>query len=345
MCYFSIALGKNNLSSCFLYNFAATITTFFLTMKKLLTLASVLVAIAGISQTIPNAGLENWQTETQTPTHFLVPTHWVTNDELINSISASYTGVSTVQTGITHSGSYAALMQTAINSNDTVNGSIYCCDSLSWLLADVFGGNYALGFPDAVRSANLQGYYKFTGAGSDSALIGVILTKWNNVTHTRDTLVMTRYEIGANASSYTMFNFPLIYLINSEYPDTAFVDAGITGPHGKRSHVGTTFYLDDLSFNGTVALGVNEVADAHGTVRIYPNPFSTNATLLIGDKVNVDNASVEICNVLGQTVNTISNINSHNVSIEKGHLQSGVYFYRLLDKQGNLLNTGKFIVE
>lgn len=314
-------------------------------MKKFTLAASLLISLASFAQTIPNAGFETWQTETQTPTHFLVPTHWVTNDEIINSFTASYSGTSSVQTASSHSGSYAVMMQTVINSGDTVNGAIYSTDSLNQVMADIFGGNYAIGFPDAVRSANLQGYYKFNGTGSDSALIGVILTKWNNVSHKRDTLVMTRYEIGANAASYTMFNFPLIYLINSEYPDTAFVDAGITGPHGKKSHVGTTFYLDDLAFNGTVALGVNEVADAHNNVRIYPNPFSTSATLVIGNNVNTSGATVEICNVLGQTVRTLSNFSSHNLTIEKGDLQSGVYFYRLLDKQGALLGTGKFIIE
>jgi hypothetical protein len=314
-------------------------------MKKLtLLVATLTISLTGFTQAIPNNGFETWSTETQTAHPFFVPAHWTSSDELINVFNTSYAGVSVSQTSSSYSGTYAVLMQTAINNGDTVNGSIFSTDSLSYIVGNALGGNYGLGFPDAVRSASLQGYYKFTGVGKDSVAIGVALTKWNNISKTRDTLVKSVMYIGANAGSYTLFNLPLVYLINYENPDSAYIGAAINGPNGKNSHVGTSFYLDALAFNGTVPLGINELPDADKKVSIYPNPFSSSATLTINATISADNNTIEICNVLGQTVRTITNVNTSSITIERGSLQSGIYFYRLINA-GNLVSTGKFIVE
>ena len=311
-------------------------------MKKFtLIVLSISVYVSGYSQ-IPNAGLETWMTETQTATNFVVPQHWTTSDELVYAFDNGYAGASVSKTASSHSGSFAAFCQVAVNHGDTVNGVLYSCDSLSQLLSFTFTGKIC-GFPCTIRPASLQGYYKFNGVGGDSAAFLVYLTKWNIVSHKRDTIVYTFYETNVNAASYTLINVPLHYINNAEYPDTAIIGTGIEGKFRKTAHIGSTFYIDDLAFNGTVNLGVNNLSSVGISSVFYPNPFDNNATLNVNGPVKICNARLEIYDVLGQCVRDVQNINQTNIPIVKGDLQNGVYFYRLINK-GEIITTGKFIL-
>jgi hypothetical protein len=311
-------------------------------MKKITFLLLGLCISNFIFSQIPNAGLENWYTETETATHFFVPQHWISSDEVVNTFFSGYSGISVTQTATSYSGSFAAMMQVAANNSDTCPGAIYSCDSLAQFMKFIFNNKMA-GFPCTLRPASLQGYYKFTGVGGDSATCIVLMTKWNSVTHKRDTINYTKSGNGITAAAYTFFNVPLHYINNAEYPDTALMGIGIQGKNGKTAHIGSIMYVDALAFNGSVNLGVNELNTESGNVMLYPNPFNNNATLSISPQIKLNNAIVEIYNVLGQTVRTIQNISENNINIEKGNLQSGIYFYRLLNNS-EPLSTGKFIL-
>lgn len=76
----------------------------------------------------------------------------------------------------------------------------------------------------------------------------------------------------------------------------------------------------------------------------YPNPFSTSATLELGTGITLDNAVLNIYDVLGKQVKSITGISSNTVQIEKGDLPAGVYIYRLGDATG-MQATGRFIIE
>lgn len=311
-------------------------------MKKITLFVSGLLFCAFAYAQIPNAGFETWFTETETATNFIVPQHWTTSDELEFSFDNGYAGAAVSKTGTFHSGSFAAFCQVAVNHGDTLEGVLYSCDSLKQLLNYAFAGKMC-GFPCTIRPASLQGYYQFNGAGGDSAGFIVFLTKWNNVSHKRDTIVYTRFQTNTNAASYTLINVPLNYINNAEYPDTALVIVGIRSKNGKTAHIGTTFYIDDLAFNGTVNLGVNNLSSSDNNAVFYPNPFDSKAMLSINGSVKLNDARLEIYNVLGQNVKTEQNINENNIAIEKGSLENGMYFYRLINN-GMIISSGKFIL-
>ncbi|HXB12599.1 MAG TPA: hypothetical protein VNZ45_11465, partial [Bacteroidia bacterium] len=133
-------------------------------MKKLTLLAAGLLnSLLGFSQ-IPNPGFETWYTETESPTHYLVPQHWISTDQFNNYINNAYTGTALTRTASSHSGSFAAQMQVVASGGDTIAGALFSCDSASQIIAYSFTGKMA-GFSCSIRPQSLQGYYKFNGTG------------------------------------------------------------------------------------------------------------------------------------------------------------------------------------
>jgi hypothetical protein len=74
---------------------------------------------------------------------------------------------------------------------------------------------------------------------------------------------------------------------------------------------------------------------------IYPNPMNTSATIQF-DSV-IENGELNIFNLYGQKVKTISNISGNRIKINRDHLSSGVYYVRL-SKDGETFITNKLII-
>jgi len=313
-------------------------------MKKFyFTILSLGLFMSGNSQTIPCPGFETWVNSNESGATYLIPQGWITVDQIQNAFNPAYTGVSTTRTTSKNSGQYAALMQTVIMGTDTVGGGMVACPSVATFISSVFGANQSFGFPYSTRSANLQGYYKFTIAGGDAAFISVIMTKWNTSQQKRDTLASADFAWTTNASNYTMFSAPITYSLNL-FPDTASIIVAIEGPAGQNSHVGTQFYLDDLAFSGTVPVGISELQGGNELIRVYPNPFSNNATFELSTRVSLNNTKVIIYDVLGKEVKTLSDLTGYKMNLERDDMQSGLYFFRLLN-EGELITSGKFMIE
>jgi hypothetical protein len=304
------------------------------TMKKLLSILILSSAAFCYAQNVPNGGFENWQTFTNSGSSVQIPQHWWTLDVLAAAFNPTYTGQSTVKTTQSHSGNYAILFQTAINSGDTVNGFIFSSDSV---------GSFGLshGFACSSRPSALSGYYKLNLTGGDSAGILLFMSKWNG--NHRDTLVNKTFVFSTNISSYTQFNIPITYS-SSQFPDSAIIEVGIIGPAGKVSHVGTQLFLDDLTFSGSVPAGIKEINSDNELISFYPNPFSDKAVVDINNTVNLNNTRLVIYDITGKEVKKIDQIHSRQVTISRDKLESGVYFYKLFNDQIVTAN-GKFILE
>jgi len=76
----------------------------------------------------------------------------------------------------------------------------------------------------------------------------------------------------------------------------------------------------------------------------YPNPFSTTATLAINSDKELKNAELHMYDVVGREVYTQNNIDNNRISINRNNLQTGIYFYTLLE-EGQVLVNGKCIVQ
>lgn len=79
-------------------------------------------------------------------------------------------------------------------------------------------------------------------------------------------------------------------------------------------------------------------------VSAFPNPFNDKITLRIPDQVVVEQATLRLMNISGQTICVINNINTNELVIERNNLAKGMYFYEMTINK-NTKAYGKFIAE
>jgi hypothetical protein len=75
--------------------------------------------------------------------------------------------------------------------------------------------------------------------------------------------------------------------------------------------------------------------------KIYPNPFSISTTLQTN--INLKNADLSICNVLGEKIKTIKNISGTELILQRDNLQNGIYII-LLTENNKVITTEKLII-
>jgi len=96
--------------------------------------------------------------------------------------------------------------------------------------------------------------------------------------------------------------------------------------------------------------GVNNLAAVTDQISIYPNPFSSTATVNINGQLNLpavgrnDNGEFSMYDVYGREMKKLSIVN-YPFSINRGNLPSGIYFYRISQKGENKMFSGKLVVE
>ena len=76
------------------------------------------------------------------------------------------------------------------------------------------------------------------------------------------------------------------------------------------------------------AVGINELNNSQ--IMVYPNP----ATEVVYVKSDYRINTIEIMNYVGQTVNTISNVDVNNMKINVATLKAGVYFVKVTTTEG-----------
>ncbi|HTB05793.1 MAG TPA: T9SS type A sorting domain-containing protein [Bacteroidia bacterium] len=107
-----------------------------------------------------------------------------------------------------------------------------------------------------------------------------------------------------------------------------------------------TFYTSQSFVCDSDLLGVNEInmETLKNTAIIYPNPFSSKATLQVNTSTPIKKANLKVYDMLGREVMVIDNIHTNSIIINRNNLNKGMYFYKLIE-EGNTLVNGKFIVE
>ena len=100
-------------------------------------------------------------------------------------------------------------------------------------------------------------------------------------------------------------------------------------------------YVDTCGFAIT---GINEVRKMNSTLSVYPNP-ATNQISIEFDLIETKNTSIEIKNVLGQTVKTTPNSSfqkgTNKIEMDVSEFSQGIYFVQL--QSGNKIINQKFI--
>ena len=88
--------------------------------------------------------------------------------------------------------------------------------------------------------------------------------------------------------------------------------------------------------------GIPELQKSSG-VFLYPNPFTTTTTLTLQGIYH--NPSLFIYNLLGQEVRSIPVGTNTQLTINRERLSAGMYFYKVIDDNKEVIGIGKMVVE
>lgn len=314
-------------------------------MKKqlLIILASGFIS-STLAQTIPNGGFENWGAALGQPVE---PTGWVSGNVLAAPIATfplPNTNPTSVfkETSIINAGTASMRIQTVkLTQNplaaNGVNDTVGFCLLGSATLAPVAG--LIQGAPNTNRYASFNFWYQYIPSGIDAAGALCVLTKWNSTTNTRDTVALGSFVTSTATTGWTNVSFPLTYnpaYSTSGNPDTlrcAFASSvGTYDPNfAIRPSLGSKLYIDDAS-----AVGVKENYNKP-SVKVYPNPANNILNLSLSTDIGT---KVEIYDVTGKLV-LASNIDGKFTKLNIENLNDGMYIYKIIGKEKEVVTTGK----
>lgn len=187
------------------------------------------------------------------------------------------------------------------------------------------------GIPYSQKPTQLKGWYKYTPATNDTALISVWFNQDTN--KIGDGIL----KIHNQASIWTAFTVNLNYQIGSS-PDTMNILFSTTTLRNNLP-IGSTLEIDHIWFEGGT-LGANEKQKQMEDFKIYPNPASS--------MVNIENPnqnaeySVNIYNSMGQHINGYQYTNSNN-TLDVSNFSQGIYYIEILMNEHRKMQ--KLVVE
>ena len=109
-------------------------------------------------------------------------------------------------------------------------------------------------------------------------------------------------------------------------------------------NAGTTgTYVLDIQINRVAtALGISEVNNTNNLFRIYPNP--TNSKSVVVSQQALENATVKLINLTGQTLTEVNNQRGNQFSLDLSNQPSGIYFVEV-QQQNGMVWRGKVVKE
>jgi len=125
--------------------------------------------------------------------------------------------------------------------------------------------------------------------------------------------------------------------INTGTPDTSGLNLPEFDIDGNQRVYGNRIDMGAYE-NQYVWVKINDSPVFNNSIKVYPNP----GTNLLNLKTNNEELDFELININGQTV-IKQMVDNNYQTINTELLKSGIYFYRLINKQNNTIETGKWI--
>jgi len=152
-----------------------------------------------------------------------------------------------------------------------------------------------------------------------------------------------RYALAGDLNEGTLYGQG--YWWSSEYSsnvDIFFYRADTFTPDFYRSAENFTLGLSIRCIKNTI-LGLNENSPDFQESFVYPNPFSSTATLVLNNKFE-GNITIKIFDTTGQLVKEVFESANNSVTIDGDGLPEGFYFYTVNTNDNRIIN-GKFIIK
>jgi len=318
-------------------------------MKTLLTILIfiVLPGISGISQTsnLPNGNFNDWYFAVH-PTHsgggFYEPGGDFFKSLNILDTIATPPGLTCFRSEEVHSGAYAArLLTQQIELLSVLIPGVVGTLVLNW---DVFKAKLGVPYTYVAKAKNFQGWYKSTPLNGDSAAAVILLSKWNPITHQRDTIGSKRLVFKGVVSEYTFFDAAIDYKNPNILPDSITIlllsSAGYNTQNMMSSvgRVGSQAWFDDVTItdvNGFQYLLMPEIE-----VKLYPNPSSSILIVELGKAIK--NGQFMVYSLDGKLLDVTPLLQVKN-QVPVSSFLPGSYYFKVSDGK-SILNAGSFMV-
>ncbi len=108
-------------------------------------------------------------------------------------------------------------------------------------------------------------------------------------------------------------------------------------------HNNSFYYIDNIVVEKLSSTGIGSITNNNFNPVLYPNPFTDHASLIFSNQEQ-QNYTLTISNSQGQVKQSIDNLTSNRIRIERNGLPSGFYYYQLRNAN-NILANGKLIIK
>ena len=282
------------------------------------------------NDSIKNGGMENWHTSPYTE-----PDNWVT----LNSLADVGFPASTTKIIESHTGQFAAQLETMSNSFTNVSGILSSGTILNAGNNPDFSKN-KIAFNG--RPAKWKFYYKTAPSSDDTCIAFMILTHWDSVFQKTDTVAIASFRQSETINTYTLADIIFSYQLKIA-PDSASIvfssSADITNPIA-----GSVFIVDDITveYDHTA---VDNPLMAINNLTVYPNPIIKSCSIDFNSSENTV-LTISVFDLHGHTlfeksVDALKGKNSIALK-EFSTFQNGLYFLKVnLNNQSHLFKVLK----
>ena len=137
------------------------------------------------------------------------------------------------------------------------------------------------------------------------------------------------------------------YIIIGNFVNDGNSDAVFVNSTNPSNLYAAYYYIDDVivstdsTYVDSLFTGVQTFKRSNSSANIYPNPSNGNVTIAITS--TTEHPIIYLYNMLGQEVETVK-LNRTQTIINNRTLQSGIYFYRVMNDSG-IMGSGKLIIQ
>lgn len=278
-------------------------------MKNSLLIILLVWLSSGFAQTtVPNGNFENWTDEYHAESWdgLNYDGTWINFHTFSRSDDA-------------HSGNFAAQIE---NVTDDLLGIIPGAAFTGTFDFDPLTYEYTfqLGIPITGKPTSLNGYFKYSPVGGDTMIAVVGMFKWDEVEMDLDSIGGGIYFTANPTSNYTNFQVPIEYFSNEDADTMYIMFTASTDSY----HEGSKLLVDDVTINYNPS-AIDE--NFQSEIVCFPNPVSDR--LYISNTCGFEIISFILTDITGKIVLSGKKVTE---PIHLRHIESGIYFLNLLDK-------------
>lgn len=169
----------------------------------------------------------------------------------------------------------------------------------------------------------------------------ILAANSSNITMNYCSITGSLIEAADPGSTITL-NHPCFYPNPSGCTENTMVNITTGLPNCNPFHPAgppTTTGSGKIITNGNCVSSVQSISN-NSSIKIYPNPFTTQTTLQLNN--NIEDGSLMVYNCLGQCVKVMHHISGQTIIFNRDKLPAGLYFIRLND--GINIFTAKLLI-